>query len=253
MKKVTALALALVLCLSLCACSQSEEAKAAQEAISQIGEVTYSSGSAITAAEELFNNLTAEEQASVKNADDLTAARAAYDALVTEPINKITGYLSALDAAVVERDFITCYASIDAIRNEMNGMEPELYEIVAAVTTDDEGNKLLDNLDDYEAVIKECCVNDTYLAQPGYVVTIESQGFWLVNDHGDFAAYNWWATDADDVDDAYEQYKEYVSKFVEINDTGSSFTFLDNSGNTVTVLCNITGDNGVLQVRVPRF
>ena len=53
MKKIISLALCLLLLLSLCACGQSKAAKAAQEAISQIGEVTYSSDSKITAAEEL--------------------------------------------------------------------------------------------------------------------------------------------------------------------------------------------------------
>ena len=39
MKKIISLAVCLLLLLSLCACGQSKAAKAAQEAISQIGEV----------------------------------------------------------------------------------------------------------------------------------------------------------------------------------------------------------------------
>ena len=47
MKKIVSIVLALCLCLSLCACGKSKAAKAAEEAITAIGEVTLASGEAI--------------------------------------------------------------------------------------------------------------------------------------------------------------------------------------------------------------
>ena len=46
-KKIVSIVLALCLCLSLCACGKSKAAKADEEAITAIGEVTLASGEAI--------------------------------------------------------------------------------------------------------------------------------------------------------------------------------------------------------------
>ncbi len=58
--------------------------------IDAIGDVTLSSGDAITAAEKAYNALTAEEKALVTNADTLTAARAEFNANNTAVNNAIT-------------------------------------------------------------------------------------------------------------------------------------------------------------------
>ena len=64
-KRLAALVMALVLALALTACGKSEAAKAVDDMINSIGEVTVDSGSAITAAEEAFAALTEEDQKDV--------------------------------------------------------------------------------------------------------------------------------------------------------------------------------------------
>ena len=250
MKKLTALLLALVLCLSLSACGQSEAAKAADAAIEAIGEVTYESGDAIRNAEALYEALEEKEKNGVRHLSDLIEAREAYNALVEAPITELLGHVTALNDAVTVMDVAGCYAAMDAIRAAFDAMEPALYDIAIAATQREDGVSLPEALEQYEAILIECCVNDTHIALPAYTVTYPSQGAWLVNDHGDFAAYNWWAENESDLSAAMEEYKAYVSANTAITETADGFTFTDNSGNTVTVLVT---DSGILQVRVPRF
>ena len=84
MKKLLILTLAAALSLSLAACGskQSEAAKAADDLISEIGEVTLDSESAILAAEQVVSALSSEDQDQLKKEKDLTDARTAYDELV---------------------------------------------------------------------------------------------------------------------------------------------------------------------------
>ena len=84
MKKLLILTLAAALSLSLAACGskQSEAAKAADDLISEIGEVTLDSESAILAAEQAVSALSSEDQDQLKKEKDLTDARTAYDELV---------------------------------------------------------------------------------------------------------------------------------------------------------------------------
>lgn len=80
MKKLLSAILVLVMVLSLCAC-KSEEAKNAEELINAIGDVSLTSESAITAAENAYNALSEEDKASIENLDVLTAARNSYDVI----------------------------------------------------------------------------------------------------------------------------------------------------------------------------
>lgn len=93
MKKLIALLMALVMCLSLCACGKSDAVKAVQKAISEIGEVTYSSGSVITEAQQLYDELSEAEQKTVKNLDVLTEAQEKYNEIVLVPVSEMAGYI----------------------------------------------------------------------------------------------------------------------------------------------------------------
>lgn len=259
MKRIFALIMVLCIALSLCACGQTEAAKAAQEAISQIGQVSYSSNSAISAAEELFNNLTKEEQDSVTNAADLFAAREAYNKLVIEPIEKLSQQIWDINSALNQMDLFSAHTMIESMRQELNSMDPELYDMAVKITLDEFSQELPDQLDTFEEYITLFWVNNTYFAQPIYVVSPEAYSHNIVNDHGEFAAYNWFSLDRDEAEKAFEEYKAYVSKHVEIEEVLKyKFTFLDNSGNKVSVeLSSDMLSSGYylseIQVRVPRF
>lgn len=86
MKKIVSIVLALCLCLSLCACGKSKAAKAAEEAITAIGEVTLASGEAIANAEKLYGILTDTEKSQVDNRLELVEAREAFTKLQGELI-----------------------------------------------------------------------------------------------------------------------------------------------------------------------
>lgn len=86
MKKVLALMLAAALMLSLTACGskKSDAAKAADEQILAIGEVTLESENQISAAEATVEALAEEDKEQLDNLNVLTEARSAYDTLVLE-------------------------------------------------------------------------------------------------------------------------------------------------------------------------
>lgn len=86
MKKTLAMLLALVMVLSLCGCGKSENVKAVEAAIEAIGEVSLDSEDVIVSAENLFEQLTAEEQEKVENRILLTQAREAYAQAVLDAI-----------------------------------------------------------------------------------------------------------------------------------------------------------------------
>ena len=69
------------MCISLCSCGKSKDVKAAEAAITEIGEVTLDSGPAIENAEKLYSILTDGEKSKVNNRMDLVNAREAFDEL----------------------------------------------------------------------------------------------------------------------------------------------------------------------------
>lgn len=110
MKRAIVVLLVLVMPISLCAC-KSDAVKAAEEAISAIGEVTFDSGDTIAAAEKLFGILTDAEKADVENRLALVDAREAFDSLQGEVV-----YANAKDAYEKLKEVAElCVTGMDAI------------------------------------------------------------------------------------------------------------------------------------------
>ena len=85
MKKIVALMLAVVLCFGICACGKSAEVKAVEEALDAIGdEITLESVDPIRTAQEMFDALSAEEQAEVGNIGELYNANSMLEAVLGE-------------------------------------------------------------------------------------------------------------------------------------------------------------------------
>ena len=95
MKKICCLVLCFALCFSLCAC-KSEAVKNAEAAISAIGTVSLDSKDQITAAEELYNALTAEEQGQVGNYGVLEAALETWDDLAVKNVESMIGTIGTV-------------------------------------------------------------------------------------------------------------------------------------------------------------
>ena len=67
MKKIISLAMCLILLLSLCACGKSKQAKAVEEQISTIGDVSLEKEAAILSTLENYNQLSDDEKETVEN------------------------------------------------------------------------------------------------------------------------------------------------------------------------------------------
>lgn len=81
MKKIIALLLVAVMCLSLVACGgQSEAAKALDEKILTLGEITIDSKELLEEIDTEYENLTDQEKSSLENYDVLKTARDTYNA-----------------------------------------------------------------------------------------------------------------------------------------------------------------------------
>lgn len=258
MKRIISLLLAIVMCVSLCACGKSEAAKAVQKAISEIGEVTYTSGPAIAEAEMLYNELTDAEQTTVNNYDILVQSQEKYDEIVMTPVTEMRECIDQMTDAFLAMDIASCREALTSIRklkSEWETLDPEYVEVMLAAMSDEDQTYTLDYLEfeGYDAVLDDMCIHDTCLAQPGCVVSTELEGFWLVNDHGTFAAYNVWVKKSSDLTTAFNEYKEYVKQYTEITDSGDSFSFLNDNGETCYVLDVSTSNAALFQVRVPRF
>ena len=103
MKKLMAFMLAAALALSLAACGgKSEAAKAVDQMISEIGEVTVNSGGHISAAEEAVAALDEKDRQQLENLDSLEKARETCDSLILESeADKIEEVISADRKSVV--------------------------------------------------------------------------------------------------------------------------------------------------------
>lgn len=163
-----------------------------------------------------------------------------------------------LDAAWEEMDINACrkaLASIRTLKSTWEELNPEYVAVILDAMSTDEFECTLDDLEfeNCDELFDEACINDTSLAQPGYVVSVELEGHWLVNDHGDFAAYNVWVSDPADLSKAINEYKEYVMQYTNITENGETFSFLNDSGETCQVVISSTSKSAMFQVRVPRF
>ena len=106
MKKFAVLLLAAALVLALCGCGKSDAAKAVEEKINAIGEVSLDSADAILAAEEAFGALSSDEKNQVENLNVLIYARQSYDRLAEEERLKpipltLYNYQQYLDISII--------------------------------------------------------------------------------------------------------------------------------------------------------
>lgn len=115
MKQVLILALCAVMVLTLCAC-KSKQAKAVDEQILAIGEVTAESGDAITAAEEAYDALSDKDCTDVENYAVLTAAREQYDVYVVQDLEDFVAenrYPTAqsinADGSIIDMELVNAY------------------------------------------------------------------------------------------------------------------------------------------------
>lgn len=103
MKRIVAFLLLIALFISLCACGKSKAVKAAEEAISSIGEVTLDSEEAINQAQKHFDILTEDEKAKVDNRLVLVEAIEAYEtAVAARAAEKLTPIADELEELAKE-------------------------------------------------------------------------------------------------------------------------------------------------------
>ena len=101
MKRIAALLLALTLVLGLTAC-KSKEAKAVEELIANLGEISLDSGSAIAEAEAQFDALPDDQKEKVEGAELLRSARVQFNALCVEDLIKQIGTVTLESQAAIE-------------------------------------------------------------------------------------------------------------------------------------------------------
>ena len=175
MKRFTAAMLAIAMLLALAGCGKSEAAKAVDDQIAAIGEITLDSESAITAAEEAVAALADEDREQLENTAALDEARAAYDELV---------HAAELDAAASEvEDAIAAIGSVtlesgDAVKAARSAFDAADAEVQALVENAAE-------LDAAEAALSELQVAEAErLISAIGEVTLDSGA--LIDDAQDF-------------------------------------------------------------------
>jgi len=103
-KRMTAMILILAMCLSLCACGKSDAVVNTEELISSIGEVTWQSEAAISAAQQAYDALSEDEKKQVENYTVLEEAQKKYaqDKAIAEMLireeNEKTNFSNAKDS-----------------------------------------------------------------------------------------------------------------------------------------------------------
>ncbi len=251
MKKVIALLLALVLSLSLCAC-KSQEVKDVEVAIEAIGDVTLDSQETIANARDLYEDLSGDDQDKVENYNVLKDAEDDYEELARADM---LDAIADLGEAVEKADVPGCLAVLAHIEEMLPKLTPELREemdeLVGGVYAGHDLEAMITMVREYTELI---VIHNTTIAVPGYVVTPAHENTYLVNDHGDFAAYNTIFWNKYDAEEAFEEYKAYISQYATISeDTGDTFVATDDSGNVITVILTQSSKYSNVQVRVPRF
>ena len=137
MKKIVNIVLIFFALASFVACGKSEMVKAAETAITDIGQVTLESEDAIKTAESIFNGLTDHEKEQVDNRIELIEARNQYEKLIEEQRLEIEEQKrqEALLAAEEEKKFDdSIQKAVDGFNEDMNvdkviSTLSELYEI----------------------------------------------------------------------------------------------------------------------------
>ena len=125
-KRCIGVLLILALMLTLCGCGMSSEAKAAQELIDAIGDVSLESGDAIASAEEAVDALSDKDRERLTGLDALTKAREEFDAL--SDADKVAG-VEAMIAGIGSVD-LDSRSAIDAAKAAYDGLDDRLKESV---------------------------------------------------------------------------------------------------------------------------
>lgn len=146
MKKILLWVLAGAMMLSLAACGKSEAAKAVDDQIAAIGEVTLESETAISEAEAAVDALADEDREQLDNVDKLEQARADYEALV------LAGKVSEVEDAIAAIGTVTL-ESADAITSARSLYDGSEADVQSAVS----------NLGDLEAA--EATLSDLRVAE----------------------------------------------------------------------------------------
>ena len=146
MKKILLWVLAGAMMLSLAACGKSEAAKAVDDQIAAIGEVTLESETAISEAEAAVDALADEDREQLDNVDKLEQARADYEALV------LAGKVSEVEDAIAAIGTVTLESAdtITSARSLYDGSEADVRSAVS-------------NLGDLEAA--EAALSDLRVAE----------------------------------------------------------------------------------------
>ena len=126
MKKLLLTLLAASLALTLAACGKSEAAKAVDDQIAAIGEVTLDSEQQIADAEAAVATLAEEDRKQLDNEDKLTQARADYETLVIEEAaGKVEEAIAAIGTVTLD--------SSEVVANARNLYDGSTAEVQAAV------------------------------------------------------------------------------------------------------------------------
>ena len=155
-KRIAAIFLIVMSCLILCSC-KSRKAIAADDLISDIGEVTIDSGDNITKAENAVKNLTEKERKQLENLKDLESARASYDDLVAKhsaeqvmaAIDKIGENISLGDKNIIQtarskynlcddkaREYITNYDKLVRAEESLSKLKvDDVIQKIASIGT----------------------------------------------------------------------------------------------------------------------
>ena len=141
MKKWMIILCAAVILLAFCAC-QSEQAKAVDAQISAIGAVNLDSEPLISDAERALAALPEKEQRQVKQAQELTQARNAYDALVQQ--QKAEEIDEAIEAigTVTEKSA----AAIEKARKRYDAVSSDVQAYVQNVQALEEAETVFDGI-----------------------------------------------------------------------------------------------------------
>ncbi|MBQ9945873.1 MAG: hypothetical protein IJO68_05045 [Clostridia bacterium] len=140
MKKI--LSVLLILCLTalcLCSCGKSEEAKAVEEKINGIGEITLDKLEILEEAEKQYAFLSGEDKGDVKNYEKLQQARKDYDALkefadktaeLEEKLGKVFTEYGISYSEIEEQ-----YKELEGIRNSEENKNNEAYKFFDELKT----------------------------------------------------------------------------------------------------------------------
>ena len=143
-KKGIGVLLILALLLTLCGCGMSSEAKAAQELIDSIGEVTLDSEGAIAAAEEAVAALSDKDRERLTGLDGLTKAREEFNALSdADKVSSVEALIAGIGAVDPDSRSV-----IDAAKAAYDALDDHLKESI--------GNA--DLLAEAEAAYEEACL-----------------------------------------------------------------------------------------------